>query len=268
MPSPHHPNTPIPHSPHSPHSPYSPIYRTGDLARYLSDGNIEFLGRADSQVKVRGYRVELKEVESRLSGYRGIKEVVVVSMESDEGDNRLCAYFVPYAEETVSEPAIREHLSAVLPTYMVPSYFVPLERMPLLVSGKIDRKALPMPDRSGIGAESLYVEPGTGLEKTIADIWKKVLQLDRVGVNDHFFRIGGNSINILQVNTQLKKLNIREIPVAKMFQYTTIRELACYLEGDQGGESQEEEEEKLYQAIDKGKSKMIKRINRRKRSTA
>jgi tyrocidine synthetase-3 len=257
--SPHHPITPSPHS---------PIYRCGDLARWLTEGNIEFLGRADSQVKVRGYRVELGEVESQLSGYHGIKAVVVVSMGGEQGDNRLCAYFVPGADDAVSVSAIRDHLSAVLPPYMVPSYFVSLERMPMLVSGKIDRKALPMPDRSGIGTETLYEEPGTGLEETIAAIWKEVLKLDRVGVNDHFFSIGGNSFNILQVNTQLKKLNMREIPVARMFRYTTIRELARYLEGDQGEEGLAEEEVKLYQAIDKGKSKMRKRIDRRKRSTA
>jgi amino acid adenylation domain-containing protein len=245
---------------------YLSYYKTGDLAQWLPDGNIEFLGRADSQVKVRGYRVELREVESRLSGYSGIKEVVVVSRESEEGDKQLCAYFVPFADDSVSISALREHLTAVLPPYMVPSYFVPLERMPLLVSGKIDRKALPMPDRSGTGTETLYAEPGTGLEETIAAVWKKVLKLDRVGVNDHFFSIGGNSFNILQVNTQLKKLNMRDIPVAKMFQYTTIRELARFLEGDDGGEGPAAEEEKLFQAIDKGKSKLRKRIANRKRS--
>jgi bacitracin synthase 3 len=202
------------------------MYRTGDMARWLPDGNIEFFGRIDHQVKIRGFRIELGEIESQLQRIEGIKEAVVIAREETGTEKKLTAYIV--AEQPIDVPVTREHLLKVLPDYMVPSYFIRVEEILLTPNGKVDRRTLSSHEvRLGTGVE--YVAPTNQLEKTIANIWTEVLQLDKVGIHDNFFDLGGDSMNIIQVSLKLKEAFERDIRVVTMFRYTTIHSLAGYL---------------------------------------
>ncbi|MGF9917693.1 non-ribosomal peptide synthetase, partial [Paenibacillus ehimensis] len=167
------------------------MYKTGDLARWLPDGTIEYLGRIDHQVKIRGYRIELGEVESGLMSVAAVREAVVIARENESGEKDLCAYYV--ADEPLAAVGLRAELAAKLPGYMIPSYFVQVERMPLTPNGKLDRKALPEPE-GGVETGTAYVAPRTPLEAKLAQIWQDVLKLPRVGVQDNFFDIGGHSL--------------------------------------------------------------------------
>jgi acyl-coenzyme A synthetase/AMP-(fatty) acid ligase len=168
------------------------LYKTGDLARWLPDGNIEFLGRIDHQVKVRGFRIELGEIESRLVEYEGLKEAVVTAQEDRTGDKHLLAYIVPSAGK-VGEGQLREYLSAKLPDYMVPSYFIHLDELPLTTSGKIDRKSLPQPSEETFAGKVQYAAPRTDAEVKLVAIWSDILGLRRetIGIDDNFFERGG-----------------------------------------------------------------------------
>jgi polyketide synthase PksN len=174
------------------------LYHTGDLARWLTDGSIEFLGRIDHQVKIRGFRIELGEIECRLQDIQGIKEACVID---------------------------RKKLGKRLPGYMVPSHFISIEQIPLTPSGKTDRKELLALE---FNPTTDYIAPKSRTEKIVADTWKEVLQLDKVGVNDNFFDIGGHSLNIIKVKNKLKRLFDKDITAAEMFLYPTIRTLADY----------------------------------------
>ncbi|MCU0287656.1 MAG: amino acid adenylation domain-containing protein, partial [Acidobacteria bacterium] len=213
---------------------HSNFYRSGDLARWLPaapGGVIQFLGRIDQQVKIRGFRIELGEIENQLLKHKKIKEAVVIDRVGEDGNTYLCAYWVPDADEvgdlTVSK--LREFLSGQLAPYMIPSYFIQLEKIPISSSGKIDRKALPQPGIDNIKLDSAYVEPQENLEKQIAGIWKTILKHDKVGTHDNFFDLGGNSLKILQVHhTLTETLNIK-IPAIDLFKYPTIAALSSYL---------------------------------------
>jgi len=212
------------------------LYKTGDLARFLEDGTIEFLGRLDHQVKIRGFRIELGEIENRLQTYRGIGEAVVVAREDDTGNKFLCAYYVPVQKEgapAISITNLREYLGRTLPDYMIPAYFISLPTMPLTPNKKVDRKALPKPTGSGLPASDRFLVPKTELEKKIAEQWQKVLRVDRVGIHDNFFEMGGNSMTIIQLNNDLRTLLNREIPVVAMYRHLTIDALARYLSAGQ-----------------------------------
>ncbi|MCP5108056.1 MAG: AMP-binding protein, partial [bacterium] len=218
--------------PHSPTHPltHSTIYRTGDLARWLPDGNIEFLGRIDYQVKIRGFRIELGEIENRLISHEAVKETAVITREDEKGNYFLCAYYVPInSGEELQVPALREFLSRELPGYMIPSYFVSLESMPLTGSNKIDRKALPEPEGLRAQVGTAYLVPQTELEKKIAETWMKVLNIDKVGIHDNFFELGGNSLKIVQLNMQLKEDLGKDIPVVLMYRHLTVSSFAHYL---------------------------------------
>ena len=202
------------------------MYRTGDLARWLPDGNVEFLGRIDHQVKIRGFRIELGEIENQLLKHPFVKEAVVVTSDQLKatGDQYLCAYFVSEIAITASE--LRQHLSATLPDYMIPSYFVKLERMPLTPSGKVDRQSLPEPD-AGIGAR--YVKPRNFTEEILAGIWSVVLGKERVGIDDNFFELGGHSLKATALISRIhKELNV-ELPLKQLFKTPTISGVSEYL---------------------------------------
>nr|WP_083858705.1 non-ribosomal peptide synthetase [Paenibacillus sp. OSY-SE] len=205
-----------------PFKPSERMYRTGDLARWLPDGNIEYLGRLDHQVKIRGYRIELGEIEAQLLQAAAIRETVVVAREDESGQKALCAYFAADSELTVSE--LRSALAAQLPDYMIPSYFVQLERLPLSANGKIDRKALPSPEGS-LYTGTEYVAPRTEAEKTIAVVWQAVLGIERVGVTDHFFELGGDSIKSIQVASRLQQAGYK-LEIRELFKYPTIAQLS------------------------------------------
>jgi len=208
--------------------PGSRLYKTGDLARYLSDGNIEFLDRIDQQVKIRGFRIELAEIESLLSHYPGVREVAVIVREDVPGDKRLVAYVVPHAEHALLTTDLRCFLEEKLPKYMVPSAFVLLEVLPLTPNGKVDRRALPVPEGLRHELTVDYVAPQSEMERTIAAIWQEVLQVDKVGVHDNFFDLGGHSLLVIQVHTKLRDALNRELSVVDIFQHPTISALANY----------------------------------------
>jgi amino acid adenylation domain-containing protein len=237
MPSPHHPNTPIPHSPHSPnsphspHSPHSPIYRTGDLARWLPDGNIEFLGRIDLQVKIRGFRIELGEIEHHLLKHENIKNAVVRVFEnSEQGEAYLCAYIV--SEKQFETSHLREYLSNELPDYMIPSYFIRINGIPLTSSGKIDRHELPEP---GITLKKEYTAPRNEIEEALVNIWSDILGINRkqIGIDDNFFELGGHSLKASRAAAIIhKELNVI-LPIAELLKFPTIRKLADYMSQEQ-----------------------------------
>ncbi|TPG89204.1 amino acid adenylation domain-containing protein [Brevibacillus laterosporus] len=210
----------------NPFLPSERMYRTGDLARWMSDGNIEYLGRIDHQVKIRGYRIELGEVEVQLLKAESVREAVVVAREDGIGQKALCAYFVADRELTVSE--LRGALSQEMPSYMIPSYFVQLERMPLTMNGKLDRKALPAPGGSmQTGTE--YVAPQTSVEKTLISIWQAVLGSQPIGVLDNYFDLGGDSIKSLQISSRLYQEGYK-LELKDLFKYPTVTELSQHIQ--------------------------------------
>ena len=165
------------------------MYKTGDLGRHLSDGRIEFLGRADNQVKVRGFRIELGDIEAALSAHPTVKEAVVVAREDRPGDKRLVAYVIA-GVQGINVRELRNHLKDVLPEYMVPATFVALQSFPLNANGKVDRRALPAPDVRDRVSESDLILPRTPTEGILAEIWAEVMELDKIGVTDNFFDLG------------------------------------------------------------------------------
>ncbi|NOY60221.1 MAG: amino acid adenylation domain-containing protein, partial [Calditrichaeota bacterium] len=202
------------------------LYRTGDLGRFLPDGVIEYIGRLDHQIKLRGYRMELGEIEANLDRHKKIKESVVIVREDAPGDKRLAAYFIPVGEEQPSAPDLREFLRPILPEYMIPSYFVALEKLPLTSNGKLDRKALPKPQLARKDITSEYSEAQTEAEKSLIGIWQTVLGVDSVGVDDNFFELGGDSILSIQVITRAKRAKLYMTP-RQLFENPTIKALAA-----------------------------------------
>ena len=212
--------------------PFSPepgarMYRTGDRARYLSDGRIEFLGRTDRQVKVRGFRVELGEVEAGLLSHPSVRQAAVVTHDVTPEYRRLVAYVasrdvVPTAED------LRSHLGQRLPQYMMPSTFVFLDAMPTTPNGKIDRRALPAPEdlRAEADGDDAFAPPADDVERAIGEIWRTVLRVDRVGRHDNFFDLGGHSLLLIQVLTRLERVFSRDVPLMDLFRHPTIAELA------------------------------------------
>ncbi|KAF1677374.1 non-ribosomal peptide synthetase [Bacillus sp. SKDU12] len=207
-----------------PFVPGAKMYRTGDLARRLPDGKIEYLGRADHQVKIRGYRIEIGEVEAAFIHIQPIQEAIVIAHETD-GETSLCAYYTAQHSLTVSE--IREHLSRQLPDYMIPAYFIQLTAIPLTSNGKIDRQALPAPTANLTG--DTYIAPRTELEKTLTEVWESVLGAERVGIDDHFFELGGDSIKSIQVTSSLYQSGYK-LDIKHLFKHPTIAGVAPFAE--------------------------------------
>ena len=202
------------------------LFRTGDLGRYRPDGNIEFLGRMDHQVKLRGYRIELGEIMSVLARHPAVRQAVVVRREDTPGDARLVAYVVP-TNGPVAADVLRTFLKAELPEYMVPSAFVFLDQLPLTPAGKINLRALPLPERGH--AEGAFVAPRTPIEEALAGIWVKVLRVPRVGVEDNFFELGGHSLLATQVISQLGQAFGVEISLRQFFEAPTVAALSLVI---------------------------------------
>ena len=198
------------------------IYSTGDLARWLPDGNIEFFGRIDNQVKIRGYRIELSEIENALRKVSGINETVVLVKGKAE-NKYLCAYYVSKEKYSVSE--IRNAIKEFLPKYMIPSYFVKVDEIPLTTNGKIDKKALPEPDMN-INTEREYKKARNKIEEELVSIWEKVLKVNLIGIGDNFFELGGHSLMASEIVADIKaRLNV-EIKIKQIFDNPTIEDLA------------------------------------------
>ena len=198
------------------------LYKTGDLARYLPDGNIEFLGRTDSQVKIRGYRIELGEVETAVLQHPDIQQTAVVAHTADAKHKQLVAYVVPQAGKNPPVEVLRQFLQQKLPTYMIPAVFIPLDRIPLTPSGKINRSALPRPDMTRPELAQTYVKPRTPQEQLLADVWATVLQVERVGIYDNFFDLGGHSLLATQVASRMEKATGISLSLRALFDTPTI----------------------------------------------
>ena len=239
------------------------LYRTGDMGRYLLDGNIEFLGREDFQVKIGGYRIELGEIESALTQHPVVDKAVVVVAGKQLNEKRLVAYTVVHQE--VSDRQLQSFLRAKLPEYMIPSAFMYLESLPLSANGKIDRRALPNPEVLLQEFEIVYAPPQNQLEQTIVTVWQTVLNLEKVGIDRNFFEIGGNSLAIAQVYSKLKNALSSEIEnylsIVDLFKYPTIRSLAKYL--NQAQETVEEDPE-LVKQLAAGKTRLKQRLQKSK----
>lgn len=203
------------------------VYRTGDLGRMLDDGNIEFLGRKDQQVKIRGVRVELGEIESALLATGLVSEAAAVSRSDRLGNAYLCAYIV-LKDEGKDLEELRRAVSAALPSYLVPSTFMKVERMPRTSTGKIDRKALPAPEDTRVGVEP--IAPRNELETEVARLFAEVLGLDRVGVNEEFFQLGGHSLLAMGLISRLADRFDVEVPLAALFEASTVEKISHYIE--------------------------------------
>ncbi|MEH2308021.1 non-ribosomal peptide synthetase [Nostoc sp.] len=206
----------------------SRLYKTGDIARYLVDGNIEFIGRVDQQVKIRGFRVELGEIESVLCQHPQVQQAVV-SVREDNSNKSLIAYVVSKQTQTLNVSELQRFLREKLPEYMMPSAFIMLKALPLTSNGKINRNALPESngDRPELAAN--YEPPQTEVEQSIADIWQQILHVEKVGIHDNFFDIGGHSLLLVQAHAKLREIFHTDISVVNLFEYPTINSLAKYL---------------------------------------
>ena len=201
------------------------LYRSGDRARYRADGTIELLGRADNQVKLRGYRIELGEIEAALLQHPTVGECAVVIREDEPGDQRLIAYLTITGKDIASS-ALRQHLKAQLPNYMIPAAFVVMDAWPLTPNGKVDRKALPAPTGSA-QPQADFVAPRTPIEQTVAQIWANLLRLPQVGVNENFFELGGHSLLATQIVARLRDAFHLEIPLRALFETPTVAGLSA-----------------------------------------
>jgi amino acid adenylation domain-containing protein len=207
--------------------PEATLYRTGDKARWLPDGNIEYLERLDDQVKIRGYRIELGEIESVLQRSGQIKQCVVLAKEEQSGNRRLIAYVVTANGYDRSE--IQAHMRRYLPEYMVPASIMELELFPLTSNGKIDKKLLPDPDASALPLNE-YAAPRNETEEKLTTIWKEVLNVDRVGINDDFFKLGGHSLLIVKLGSLIRHEFSLNLPITTLFKYPTISALSNYID--------------------------------------
>ncbi len=205
------------------------MYRTGDLARRLPEGDVEILGRLDFQIKIRGVRVELGEIEAALHTHPAVAEAVVATHEAAAGGRRLAAYLVPAAgaaDRDLTAGELRRYLAERLPEAMVPAAFVTLAALPLTRNGKVDRRALPAPGAERPHLESAYVAPRTPGERAIGAVWQAVLGQERIGIHDNFFDLGGNSLLLVDIEGRLREALGREVPIAEIFRNPTIHGLA------------------------------------------
>jgi surfactin family lipopeptide synthetase C len=202
------------------------LYRTGDRARRLSDGNIEYLGRSDQQVKIRGFRIEPEEIRVALVQHADVKEAFISTHGDSSEDRRLVAYIIAATERELSGGELRDYLREQLPDYMVPSAFVMLEKLPLTPNGKIDYRALPQPEGQDAGLKTEYVAPRTDVEQLLTNIWHEVVGIEKIGIHDNFFDLGGHSILLLKVQRKIREGFQHELSLVELFKYPTIHLLA------------------------------------------
>ena len=240
------------------------LYFTGDLARWLPDGNIEFLGRIDQQVKIRGVRIEPGEIQYQLNTHPKVKGAWVMTGEGDNGESELCAFVV--CEKALELSELKEYLVGKLPDYMIPSYFLQIDKIPLTLNGKVDRNAL-FEKGKRFRSSNEFIAPRFEIERRIAEVWRQVLKVDReeIGIYDNFFDLGGDSIKVIRMRSRLKEITGKDIRVTDLFEYPTIDTLARFLK-------QEEGNEKIDEAIDRsarinnGKTSLQQRLKQRKKN--
>ncbi|MFB6888770.1 amino acid adenylation domain-containing protein [Kitasatospora sp. NPDC056327] len=215
--------------------PAARLYRTGDLARFREDGAVEYLGRLDHQVKLRGFRIEPGEIEAVLTAHPLVREAVVTARAHRAGDVRLVAHLTVAGGTGAPGPAeLAAHLRGRLPAHMVPAAFAVLDALPLTPSGKVDRAALPEPDDGRPGADAPFTAPGAGLERTLAGLWRTVLGVERVGAHDNFFDLGGHSLLMAELRSQLAADTGHRVSMVELFQHPTVASLAAYLSRTDG----------------------------------
>jgi len=214
-----------------PFRPGNRMYRTGDMARFLPDGNLEFLGRADFQLKLRGFRIEIGEIEAALEQQAGVSQAVVVARDFKPDDKRLVAYVVARPGASLKLASLRAALASTLPEHMVPSMFVPLDSLPLTANGKIDRNALPHPSTLEQKSDAPPEPPQNELESAIAQAWKDALGVEQIELDKNFLDLGAHSLMVAEVHMQLQQSLGCEISLVDMFQFPTVRALANHLNG-------------------------------------
>jgi amino acid adenylation domain-containing protein len=237
------------------------LYKSGDLACFHPNGDIQYLGRADDQVKIRGFRIELGEIGSVLAQHRGVRECVVIT----DADNRLVAYITPQQNQSLSTNELRLFLNETLPDYMVPQIFVILDgskSLPLTPNGKLDRRAVSAADVSAAPQEFTPALPLNEMERTIADVWREVLRLDKVATSDNFFDVGGDSVAIIQVHNKLREVLSCDLSVTALFKYSTIGALAEHL-----SQTQQDPSETIPQIQGRARQQIEARQMRRRRGT-
>jgi amino acid adenylation domain-containing protein len=210
--------------------PSARLYRTGDLGRYLPDGNIECLGRIDHQVKVRGFRVELGEVETIMSWHPAVRKAVVALREIRPGDKRLVGYVLPEQGHEIQATHLRSFLKEKLPEYMVPDAIVIMEAFPVTINGKVHRDMLPLPTQHDLSPKGPFVPARTPIEHMLANIWMEILNLDQVGINDNFFELGGHSMLAIQILSRVRKALQIDVPLRTLFMAPKVAELAAWIE--------------------------------------
>jgi hypothetical protein len=211
------------------------LYRTGDIVRRRSDGVLEFVGRRDHQVKLRGHRIELSEIELALQGCPGVlRAVVQLRGDLPSGEPDLVAYLIA-SSPAPTESAVIKYLDAKLPSYLRPAQFVFIREFPMTPSGKVDRAGLPAPPRKR-ESQNIHVSPRSDLERIIESIWRQTLSVEGIGIDDNFFEIGGNSITLIRIHNMFIERVQRDIPIVVLFRYPTIRALASYMVGEQRGD--------------------------------
>ena len=227
------------------------MYRSGDLARRLDNGDIEYLGRIDHQIKIRGYRIELAEIETTIATHPHINHVAVTTHQHPHGHHQLTAYLVTTTPPPPNlHTELRHHLATHLPDYMHPTHYHHLPHLPLTPNGKLDRNALPPPQPTHTETSSPYIAPRNPAEKAIADVWKRVLHVDKVGLDDHFFELGGDSLLTIRVHAQLSERLDADLSMVALLQYPTVRSLARHLAGaggDGGSEDQSRHQQRARQ---------------------
>ncbi|MEA5503579.1 amino acid adenylation domain-containing protein [Halotia wernerae UHCC 0503] len=241
------------------------IYRTGDVGRYLPDGNIEFLGRVDFQIKIRGHRIEPGEIEAVLRQHPAVRTSLVRAIDKQPYKKRLIAYLVLQEKSTSIVEELRQFLSQKLPDHLVPSSFIFLDVLPISANGKIDRLALPIPQNFLQESEVIYVAPQNKIEQTIANIWQTILGLEKVGVHDKFFDIGGNSLLLTQIYSQLLKSlpnQMSSISIVDLFKYSTIRDLAHRLINHQKSLYFIPDDSEIEKELKDGKNRLKLRYNK------
>ena len=241
------------------------LYRTGDLGHYRPDGNIEFVGRVDFQIKIRGYRIEAGEIEAALNQHPGVRSAVITAVGEQSNKERLVAYIVPDEKPTPSIEELSEFLKKKLPDYMVPSAFVFLDALPLSANGKVDRRALPTQEGLLQKLEVSYVAPQTDIEQIIATVWQELLGIEKVGVNDNFFDLGGNSLLLTKTYSEFKKRLPNEansFSLIDLFKYSTIKSLSQHFSQNGQVTSSSPQVSELEQKLNQGKERLKQRFNK------
>ena len=246
--------------------PFAPtrLYKTGDLARYLPNGNIEYLGRIDYQVKIRGFRIELGEIEAVLLQHPAIREAVIIAREEANGERRLVAYFVACSAEIPTTSDLRQYLAKKLPEYEIPAVFMPLESLPLSANGKVDRRQLPAPMGDRLLSQVTYVVPKTELQQKIAVIWQEILGVEKVGIEDNFFDLGGNSLLMMRLYSQLREIITVDFPLLELFRHPTISALARRFSDDNSSPAKPNLER--TERLEAGKTRLKQRLKQKMRA--